>query len=319
MIFSSFSFYVCNDWLDLYIDESKKNEFIQSRYEISPTKNVIAVLSCAFHNISMPSGPGAAICFQTNNDAQILFLDKVFFTYCNVEESNANGGAVYLNNKGQCIFSSVCSVFCTTNNAEGQFAYLTITDNIKYKCCISQSSIVRSQNEKSFVPLYVDNGNHSFEHCNISENLALRRSGIAALPISSNDYTFHILSCNFHNNTSLDNECIWLRTPGSNHLIYLTNIINNKQYGTDYGVITLYDGILSFEKCSIYDNFNNDKGKVFYLLHDGKFNFVDTYVSNDDEESSHGTLNFENRVSVFKNENTYDTHQCLADNKKSFM
>jgi hypothetical protein len=191
---------------------------------------------------------GGALYFSLSNGVNYVLIEKTFFYQCNTTSAKS-GGAVYFNKYGFLIFHQICCLKCNTGgngDIRGQFCRCII-DNDKNISIIS-SSIMRCLIPTGSVTIHLSYGNQKLIKTNSSNNQNLRHSAfdIDCLLVST------ITQSTFENNIANEYGPLWWHSSQiTTSSIIFSNIINNSQLGTTFGVIGYHNHDINMNECSI--------------------------------------------------------------------
>jgi len=233
------------------------------------------IVDCIFANLSISNGNGGAICLNECN-AKIVIEDTMIFN-CGITGTTFCGGGVYFYciANGEIVFNKVCANSCYSNSYNypygDQFARSTTSSNGKnYGILISitQCSPLPLTREKSFTP---ENGHQEFKYMNSSWNYPKFHSSAWYI----NPTSHRVLFC-----TTVSNQCTWVSIyfwKGSNNTYYMSNIVNNSQESTSYGVIFIgVNGQSAFSSFICCNFLNNAKtgNKVLFSGESGSLSVI---------------------------------------------
>ena len=233
-MFNRIKFLFCfSEWEDFYTDGSSANENFEIKTndynDLSAYENAY-VHDCTFKNIS-GSGNGGVISYSKNSK---LLVEHSSFNTCSTA---IYGGAIYFSDEGQCVLSSVCGVKCNTGDGVnyGQFCYVDVANNEKYKNYIIDSSVTLTKQTNSFETIRHENGDFSCKGVNVSNNEVNQVSGIMIY----NPSTSFISFSSFRNNRAKGStySYICIDFVSNSHQMNQTNIIENNQDTSDCGIL----------------------------------------------------------------------------------
>ncbi|EAY14835.1 hypothetical protein TVAG_411010 [Trichomonas vaginalis G3] len=191
--------------------------------------NSIEFVSCLFHDINEAENNGAAI--YASHDNIDLSLNKVSFRNC--RSPQGNGGAVYFEGqnfhcKETCFMNCFCeyngqAIYASTMND----GYLTFQgSNINE--CPNSHEIEESHNS----PLFLWRGYQTVKQVNFTNNVV----GDLYSGLNTDDSKSLIFTdASLTNNTG--NILIGLEDARHNDDLSFVNLVNNKIYSSDYGLI----------------------------------------------------------------------------------
>ena len=203
----------------------------------------IWVCNCKF-SVLDHSGNGAAICKSLSSGISNMLIEFSIFQECTTAKSE--GGAIYFN-KGQCVIASSCGYKCIAGYGyPGEFSRILVSSGSKNY--IIDSSITKAKTEIGEVTLYHAFGNFLCKGVNVSNNELYLYSGIRIWDPSTSLISFS----SFRNNNATNGGCIDFYS--GSHQMKNTNIIENNQLGSQYGIIFARNiANLTMNHCSVYD------------------------------------------------------------------
>ena len=240
-----------NDWIEHYGQNSgeptKKTKLPNTPQSFESNT---WLYDCTFQGLT-----DRAIDFSSSSSSNKLLVEYSSFNTCS---SSGDGGAIYFGTSGQCVLSSVCGVKCNTGNSQwGQFCYVWVSSGETNKNHIIDSSVTLTKQTNARSTLYHWNGDVSCKGVNVSNNQVYCFSGIYILNPSISSISFS----SFRNNKASNYIC--LDFVSNTHQMTNTNIIENNQQSTSYGIIYASKSEVTMIHCSVFGNCETGSGSVF--------------------------------------------------------
>jgi hypothetical protein len=237
----------------------------------TPSGTSVYVSNCLFNSITYKSGNGGAL-YSTS--VTYLLIESSSFFSC---RASGSGGAIYFTNSGgQCVLHEVCGFdCCSTSTSYGQFAYITVKNDVSSKNYINYSSFTRCVNEiGGYRVLDLYYGKIYCPSVNSSMNKCSGRSGIICQPFcDSNSVTGLLSYCSFTDNNNTVYSCVVLWTSGAKLEIKNCNIIRNIQGNLGIEGTISTNGNLKIEGSCILENI------ATYIFYQGSSSYTVT-ISN---------------------------------------
>ena len=231
------------------------------------------VANCNFHDITSDSRGGAIGCSTSSESSTIvarLLIEETTFTTC--KTTNIKGGGIFFNNgyTGECVIFRTCAFDCSSTNSSnslgGQYAYIITNNEATCKNEVNETTITGIKKQASAYPHYALRLQYSNIICssvNITNNECCYYTALYCCPnYDASAFTCCIIYTSIVNNSANGGYgCILLCTAFSRHLIFTSNIINNKQSTNVVATILTYVNLFINESCIIG---NNEGRRVFY-------------------------------------------------------
>ena len=254
-------------WYDVGFVGDLPNETISGDFNSSFTssgESLIYVFHSVFHDFQGSSIRGAVYVSSATEDSKLLIEFSVFDNI-----SSTRSSTIYMWRQGQFAMNKCCANLCTATSSfwgmtEGQFLSVFITDNETYINKILYSSISYSGSEgsrwggRSDYTIFMRNGNITVSNGNITNNNAYSCSGLYCYPSSPDSEENANIVCNvdfsmLRNNTAEGTKCIGFDRTFAHYQIMQSNIIENRQERSTYGLIYISHDT-NINSCAILNN-----------------------------------------------------------------
>jgi len=272
-IYLAFSKSSFSDYFDGY--SQSPQTIINSR--ITPTSSQVYLKLCMFRELKQTNANGGAIYMSSNSILRVL-IEESSFDRCFVA-TKFSGGAIYSQiNQGKMVLTKVCSHECgngalsTTGNGLFSCVY-------SLECKFMQTTIIRSYFLEIYNNYHVTifyNGITIISNNNISNNYAHHGCGVTYSNPTKTTLSYSSIANN------IARHSISLYFDGGSNTVDHTNLINNTQQTTYYGIIRqgyLYSTSSSFNYCTVFKNLKSP----LIAIYSGSMTF--TYCNMDNTPS----------------------------------
>jgi len=254
---------------------------------------------CFFTSIVANEGPGSTIYYSSA--ILRIVIERCVFYECKNSGAYDSGNIFFVSTSGEIVLSKICGSSCyTTNNARtGQFCHITsgpVQKRVEFLLCsITQCS--PNSTVGGYCSLYVGAGSQYYDKLNLSNNGAVRVSGLN----SFNPFTYLMQYCNIVSNYASTYRVMYLQTGINTKISNFTNFVNNSSPHVSYAVIDasqtfnfhscvftnngwiLFSGQITLSKCFIThleQNITYGAGVYFYpegICNNNPFCMIQTY------------------------------------------
>ena len=232
----------------------------------STKRNVSEISSFFVFQSCTSNSDGGALCCTS---VTYLLIEASSFFSCTSSATNTYGGAIRFNNgNGQCVLVRVCGYACcstySSGRSDGQFAYITVNNNLESKNYVNYSSIAHcvNTNSDSHNSMSINNGKIMCPSVNLTNCKCQYRSAFYCYPFGdANTLTCSFTYCSITNNEALQYNCLCFGRGGAKYVIKCCNILRNKQVVVDaQGTICTWGNLNIEDSCILKNTATN----IFY-------------------------------------------------------
>ena len=201
------------------------------------------------------------------------------------------GAGIHIINGGHNIVNKVCALGCfsTAGSSDGEFLYASLsTNDVTKKNIVIDSSICFCKEEKytSEGILYLVNSNISIHTVNLTNNKSYWMAPLYIKPtLIEGETTSFLKYSSVRNNSARFEVCINQEMDNAGMRISRTNIIENRQNTTSFGIVNV-DGPTYIVDCTVLEN--DEKCEWLHVDEVGYIEIVDCTIDAD-YESHMGT------------------------------
>lgn len=237
-----------------YYGTDPAKEYLKVTERINPNEVSIYVSSSSFIEI-YHSDNGGAISVDSTSTNQSVLIDNTLFFICS---STKNGGSMFFNNPGSFIINKVCS-HGSECDGNGKFTSIQVSNDSTQRNWVCESTVCYSlKDNRCTGMLYHYYGSLLAKSDNFSFNKCAKYSGLYFYSTSSTSN--NITYSTFLSNNATMHTCICLNNDKASKNIENSNIINNNQKDSGYGLIYAIGNILLRETSFI----SNDAKYIIY-------------------------------------------------------
>ena len=202
------------------------------------------IKSSYFKGLSYSSGNGGALYVTSITK---LLIELSMFIEC---EASGYGGCIYMSG-GNCILYMVCGVKSSISGGQGVFLETT---GMKMTNVI-ETTVTHCECSSGGYPVDPHGGTILCKSVNLSQNHCYRCSALYCYPTSNGqNIVCSLCYSSLSNNTADDSNFLMFEDfNGAYYEVNNTNIINNKQIGSTYGLIRV-TGTTTMKHVSILGN-----------------------------------------------------------------
>ena len=238
--------------------------------------------TCYFQRTTEFSGYGGII--FCSNIVSTMNLQNCIFHQCFCSHG---GGAIYFycdNSESGVFMRKVCANRCYSgNNQWYQFALIWVSNQAKNIIELQYlTTYLCNNNINNYCSFNLVRGNMSLLNFNSSQNINKEYSGIYIYgpTILNSRY------CTYFNNSVDQYRTIMLETTQSSDIIISCNNIINNNSPQNYGVITNWGGIYTFNNCIFYNNLN-----ILFFVQSGELTIYNCKINHLGQNIFQGVVN----------------------------